>query len=131
MELMEHELTALSNAVLTNDGESIAFTLNAASGPLTRLRFKLDDMPEFIAYLCEVVRQVHPDPRPSEAPVYVPALAAKLCGCDDPTIALLSFHLAGMELGMSLGTDTAAQLASQLEQMARSLRMLSAQGRPQ
>lgn len=125
MELIEHEVTAFSNVVLTNDGQGIAFTLESASGPLTRLRMTLDEMPEFIAHLCQAVAAVHPKPRPAAQPATLSPEGVGLATTADAGVTLLVLRLAGMDLAAALGSTQVAALGDEFAAMAR---LLSAAG---
>jgi len=128
MEHLENKLTSLSNVVLTGNGQDIAFTLMEGSSPLTRLRFALDEVPEFIAYLCQAVQAVHPEPRTMDSFATVEAIGAGLVGCADPTKTLLVLRLAGMDLAFALESTAVAALGSSFAQAAATL---SASGLPQ
>jgi hypothetical protein len=129
MNMKEHVITGSEDAVLTNDGQGFAFTLKTSAGPLVRLKFELDQFPEFIGHLCAVLATVHPEPRPtapSQSLVCLPAFAVAPGSCADPNTALFAFSLAGQQLAISVTAMDAASLGQALVGMGQNFLTLSA-----
>ena len=119
--MTEHELTSLTDYALTVDGGAIDFTMQASSGPIARLRVTLDDMPEHIMNLCQMVAAVHPSPRPSSGFVPIAVAGLGLASTDDAAVTLLVLRLAGMDLAFSLSSTQVAALGREFDRMAQTL----------
>jgi hypothetical protein len=128
MALIEQVVTGSVDAVLSSDERSIAFTLMTDIGPLGRVRFALDDVPVFIAHLCQVVASALPEPRPGANSVPIPVLGVGFFGSDRPETSRFVLSLQGMTLQYSFTAEATGTLADTLEQMAQTVRMLGASG---
>lgn len=117
----EQELTALTDSALTDDGNGIASTMQASTGPIARLLFKLDDLPEYIANLCQMVAAAHPSPRPSPGFVPIAIAGLGLSSTDDAAVILLVVRLFGMDLVFTLSSTQIAALGREFDQMAQTL----------
>jgi len=128
MDEIEQRVSGIDQATLTKDGQGIAFRLLTDQGPLARLKFSLDELPEFIAFLCQVMAELHPEPRPTTAPTTIWPIGAGLASTADPAVSQLVVRLAGMDLGFALSSTQVAALG---DDFARAAKLLSATGRPQ
>ena len=118
--MTEHELTALTDYALIGDG-GIAFTMQGATGPIARLRFALEDMPELIGNLCQMVAALHPEPRSAQSFVPIAIRGVGLASSDDAAVTLLVVRLAGMDLAFPLASTQVAALGREFDRMAQTL----------
>lgn len=121
----ERRVTHLTEAVLTLDGNAVAFTLTGPAGPLVRLKQPLDDMADLIASICTMVKMLHPDERPAAAWPVIAASGVGLADSGDPTTTAFVLRLPGLDLAFAIPNTAIPALARGFAQKALAL---SAQG---